>query len=221
MYPCLWNRNHVDFKSRPQREQAELALLPISGLSSVRELRQKIRNIRCTYNQELAKIRRSINAGSSEVYKPKLAWFAQADSFLRVNHLECYEDSVKMETGYLQQPVLNGNYQCMKQEMAMEYSASDQESIESTSRKVKSSDQESTYSSHIKNYGSLAEFAETVETHSPVSNSNQSISMNEFVIFGQHVATQLQQLPLEEAIRLEEEIQSIITRARLRSMQGD
>lgn len=92
MHPCLWNRYHPHFKNRNARDQAEAVLLPISGVTNVKELRQKIRNIRCTYNQELAKIRRSINSGSAEIYEPKLVWFAFADSFLRVNHIEKFDD---------------------------------------------------------------------------------------------------------------------------------
>jgi len=40
---------------------------------------------RCTYNQEVAKIKSSMRTGSglSTVYKPKLAWFSFANSFLK------------------------------------------------------------------------------------------------------------------------------------------
>ncbi|CAI6354101.1 unnamed protein product [Macrosiphum euphorbiae] len=85
-YPCLWDKSMPDFKNRIKRDHAEEQLLKItSGINNVKELRQKIRNIRCTYNQEVAKIKSSMRtgSGSSTVYKPKLAWFSFADSFLK------------------------------------------------------------------------------------------------------------------------------------------
>ncbi|GLV45251.1 hypothetical protein CBL_21287, partial [Carabus blaptoides fortunei] len=48
---------------------------------------------------------------------------------------------------------------------------------------------------------------------------NQTIT-NEFTVFGQHVTSQLQCLPLEEALRLQEGIHSLITSTRLRSDRG-
>lgn len=43
----------------------------------------------------------------------------------------------------------------------------------------------------------------------------QKSKTNEFIIFGQHVAAQLEKLPLEISILLQEEIQSLLTKARL------
>lgn len=86
-FPCLWNKKCVDFKNRLKRDQAEQVLLPVTGLTTIKELRRKIRNIRCTYNQEVAKIKKSMRTatGPEDVFTPKLVWFAFADSFLRQN----------------------------------------------------------------------------------------------------------------------------------------
>lgn len=43
----------------------------------------------------------------------------------------------------------------------------------------------------------------------------QKSKTNEFIIFGQHVAAQLEKLPLEKSITLQEQIQSLLTKARL------
>lgn len=48
--------------------------------------------------------------------------------------------------------------------------------------------------------------------------ANHSATNSEFTIFGQHVATQLQCLPLQESIQLQCDIQQLITAARLRSI---
>ncbi|KAF5304812.1 hypothetical protein FQR65_LT07829 [Abscondita terminalis] len=74
-----------DFKNRVKRDNAEVILLLLSGLSTIEELRQKIRSIRCTYNQEVDKVKKSMGTGTgvSDVYTPKIVWFSLADSFLR------------------------------------------------------------------------------------------------------------------------------------------
>lgn len=41
---------------------------------------------------------------------------------------------------------------------------------------------------------------------------------SEFDIFGKHVAVQLQQLPMQDAVQLQADIQALLTRARLRSL---
>jgi len=84
-HPCLWDKCIPDFKNWQKRNAAEEKLLPISGLSNIKELRSKIRSIRGTYNQELGKIKNSMRTGSgaADIYKPKLNWFSCADSFLR------------------------------------------------------------------------------------------------------------------------------------------
>lgn len=43
----------------------------------------------------------------------------------------------------------------------------------------------------------------------------QKSKTNEFIIFGQYVAAQLEKLPLEESILLQEKIQNLLTKARL------
>ncbi|CAI6374859.1 unnamed protein product [Macrosiphum euphorbiae] len=50
-YPCLWFKKDVNYKLRHKRDAAEEALLDFTKLQTVKELRQKMRSIRCTYNQ--------------------------------------------------------------------------------------------------------------------------------------------------------------------------
>ncbi|KAL5236885.1 hypothetical protein ACI65C_004295 [Semiaphis heraclei] len=86
--PCLWDKDSDDFKLRTKRDNAEEYLLKTFNIATVKELRQKIRSIRCTYNQEVSKIKSSITTGSglNTIYKPKLVWFELAHSFLKKTH---------------------------------------------------------------------------------------------------------------------------------------
>lgn len=45
-FPCLWLKSDPEYKLRNKRDSAEEKLLKSTGLESVKELRQKIRNIR-------------------------------------------------------------------------------------------------------------------------------------------------------------------------------
>lgn len=48
--------------------------------------------------------------------------------------------------------------------------------------------------------------------------STQKATINEFTIFGNHVAAQLEKLPLQQAVVIQEQIQSILTKARLNNL---
>lgn len=50
--------------------------------------------------------------------------------------------------------------------------------------------------------------------------SNQSTTENEFDVYGKHVAIQLKQLPLQDALQLQVEIQYLLTKARLQSINN-
>jgi len=57
----------------------------IADLNTVADVKQKIKNLRGTYKQELAKIKKSVHsgAGGDEVYSPSMKWFSLMDSFVR------------------------------------------------------------------------------------------------------------------------------------------
>lgn len=102
---CLWNFRHPVYKNRNARDQAiqniikemnlpgkqskkinsKAKLLLITDFG-VNELKNKIKNIRSTYQQEVNKIRRSkqnFDGDIMEEYKTNLAWFPIADRFLK------------------------------------------------------------------------------------------------------------------------------------------
>lgn len=84
--PVLWNVKLKDYRNKIARNEAIQRIIDnfnISGLS-VQDVNMKINNIRSTYLQEKAKVRRSTESGCSvdDVYTPSLVWFDIADSFL-------------------------------------------------------------------------------------------------------------------------------------------
>lgn len=72
-HPSLWDKSILDFKNSQKRKMAEEKLLPISGLSNIKQLRSKIRSFIGSYKQEEGKIKNSMRTGSgaADIYKPK------------------------------------------------------------------------------------------------------------------------------------------------------
>lgn len=70
-------------------------------------LKKKIKNIKDVYRNEANKVKKSMKsgAGADDVYKPKLHWFDEADSFLR-NVMTGRESSSNLVCTYL---LLHGN----------------------------------------------------------------------------------------------------------------
>lgn len=89
-YELLWNIRHPDYVNKAKRESAMLKLkyeLVVLGLQvpDMGFLRARIKAIKSTYRAEVLKVSESktSGAGATDVYKPKLPWFAAADLFMR------------------------------------------------------------------------------------------------------------------------------------------
>ncbi|XP_055851610.1 uncharacterized protein LOC129915927 [Episyrphus balteatus] len=81
---CLWRSNHKYYRIKSKRNEAYMRIRDAMGLSSILEVKQKIKSFRDTYASERTKVRRSAMTArhAYEVYKPKLRWYNLADSFL-------------------------------------------------------------------------------------------------------------------------------------------
>lgn len=89
-YELLWNIRSNDHMNKLKRESAFEKLLKElqeSGFEKIdiNILKTKIKTVKTVYRQEVNKILKSKKSGSGtdDLYKPKLMWFARADSFLR------------------------------------------------------------------------------------------------------------------------------------------
>jgi hypothetical protein len=84
---CLWRTSDTDYKNKNVRIQSLKNIVVAMDLKGfgVPECKQKIKNIRSHYCQELTKIRNSRISGSGpdSVHKPTLVWFETVDAFLR------------------------------------------------------------------------------------------------------------------------------------------
>lgn len=86
-HECLWQTSNPKYKNKEARNTAvqnivEEMAIPDFGLA---DCKNKIKNLRSHYCQELKKIQESKNIGAAEdnVYQPTLVWFPTVDGFLR------------------------------------------------------------------------------------------------------------------------------------------
>jgi vacuolar-type H+-ATPase subunit E/Vma4 len=77
----------ANYKNRDMRQRAVEAIMQAMerGEFGVAEVKQKIKNIRSTYNQEVQKIQKSTTSGVSpdDVYKPTVKWFDVMDQIMK------------------------------------------------------------------------------------------------------------------------------------------
>ncbi|KAL4716433.1 hypothetical protein ACJJTC_015861 [Scirpophaga incertulas] len=80
----LWNPVSENYKNKRMREQGYIEIINCLNLvdATVKELKNKIKNIRSSYSVELKKIRAARKAGAL-AYRPSVTWFEHADRFLR------------------------------------------------------------------------------------------------------------------------------------------
>lgn len=80
----LWNPVAEHYKNKKIREQGYVEIIKALNLAdvTVKELKNKIKNIRSSYSVELKKIRAARKAGA-HAYRPSVTWFEHADRFLR------------------------------------------------------------------------------------------------------------------------------------------
>ncbi|CAH2088578.1 unnamed protein product [Euphydryas editha] len=86
---CLWNASIPSYKDKQMRDSSLEKIRDIlnkDGIEmSIKEIKNKIKNLRATYCQELTKIEKSerSEAGTAEVYKPKIIWFEEMHNFIK------------------------------------------------------------------------------------------------------------------------------------------
>ncbi|XP_047035754.1 uncharacterized protein LOC124641638 [Helicoverpa zea] len=83
-YNCLWDISNELYKNRTARDNAYKEILQKLNIPElkVRDVPQKIKNLRTSYYQEIRKIEASMKDGVA-TYTPKVSWFPIADEILR------------------------------------------------------------------------------------------------------------------------------------------
>ncbi|XP_013194275.1 uncharacterized protein LOC106137885 [Amyelois transitella] len=214
---CLWDINDKHYKNRHARLSALKLMiqeLEIPGLT-VYDVKTKIKNLRSTYHQVVKKVQNCQKDG--HVYIPRLVWF---DTFSEIVNSEKTKN-VKEESSNVSSDNVN--------------ESSTDEYFDSPHTQSPEPDND--------NYESKAEIHfEEVSSYSPPKKKQATVSkdkintllekikrleqgmssqttgindLDEFQLFAMSIAEQLKQLPLVSALRLQVEIQNLVSNERI------
>ncbi|XP_053615852.1 uncharacterized protein LOC128678380 [Plodia interpunctella] len=231
-HECLWNPSSPLYKNKVARDYAYNKIQEAFKLP-VQEIKNKIKSLRSTYHQELKKVdnSKSTGNGSSELYKPNLAWFKEME-FLN----DTFEHRRSIQIELQLQPSLQTTVKIEPPESSSETCNSTVEPPQSTSQHTSVSPQQSfTQTNVTRNDPPTTSASSTKKTvqNKRKHDKNQTLSTlqrlekisaaintrpkeDEFYYFGQNVAAQLRSLPLHDALDLQSKIQMLISTERTR-----
>ncbi|XP_046973937.1 uncharacterized protein LOC124540412 [Vanessa cardui] len=213
-YECLWNNNTEVYKNRDARESAIQKIINELNLKMTEaDIKNKIKSIRTMYRRELLLIIKSKKSGAApdDVYRPRLNWFNQADSFLR---------AVTVARESISSSDIN-DFAGGDIESTIEDPLLTSESIE-TSEFVRPSSSQSqppqvipaTFRKRKKDTVN-----ESINKLHKISSPKKQ-ELDEFDYFGKFVTAQLRKMPEYDAILCQEEMHSIMRKYRLRLLSG-
>ncbi|CAH1953439.1 unnamed protein product [Acanthoscelides obtectus] len=179
-----------------------------------KQLKNKIKNLKDVFRQELAKIERSKKSGcgTEDIYTPKLTWFEAAHFFAEVLSTRHSNSNLTLpSTQNISEEISNSQIEQRDDEepdtQPKEQNIKPSEGMgppKSKKRVRKQADPEIGDA-----ISQLNKIAENVSEGKPYDE------------FGKYVAGELRQLPQREAILLQQEIQNSITRVKLMCLGND
>lgn len=220
-YECLWNVNLAVYKDRDARDDAFRKIaeeMSIEGFGP-REVAQKIKNIRSAYYQEVKKIKASIKSGASadSIYRPRVLWFNFVDGFLKksskINHTESNlandESQVTSEKETEKQADLVVSH--ASEDPFAETSVNQTEDNAVISKPITSSKKR-----RIQNRSNSPTYIGQALEKLEAIQKNQS-SETEFDVWCRSLAKQLNNMDTSSALKLQLEIQTLVSNVRIAS----
>ncbi|KAL0821488.1 hypothetical protein ABMA28_004954 [Loxostege sticticalis] len=220
----LWNPSDTDYRMKNKRQKAYNDIISefrrSTGISmSELDLKIKIKNLRSTYTQEMSKIRQ--RSSPDFVYTPTIKWFADWHScFSSIKKMDSLDDEAnddkKKDSGIHNEKQSN-KYTTESDESYVillkpepEERTDDEFALDMhqrIKRRRKSFPQPIRY-----------QFQSPSNSESTQPNLNTNQAEDEFDIYGKYLASQLRSMDLQKALRVQLEIQSIVSEARITSL---
>ncbi|CAG4994594.1 unnamed protein product [Parnassius apollo] len=233
---CLWNTDHEHYKFKDKRQKAYQAIIAeFMSRTGIRinesELKVKIRNLKSTYSQEIAKIRTRSSPNSE--YIPTIKWFADWHRCFKQNLKKSVVDEEQTHTDesnnkawiIMTQSDDSENVNNVEDHSEIYASQADDgygvilkcETVNDTNELNRIERQSSFKEKRkkINNRSSSTDQSETIYRGSLDSNIESVSKEDEFDIYGRYIATQLRKMDLQRALRLQLEIQSLVSEARI------
>ncbi|XP_045463555.1 uncharacterized protein LOC123673151 [Harmonia axyridis] len=206
---CLWNPeldSYKNFHLKKSALQKMVADMRMHGLTTFLA-KERIKTIRTMYRRELNKVVNSSANGGKQIYRPKLFWFKQIDSFLRP--VTILRNFGNQNSSMSQNTEVNGesddNFSVQDQRIEDDFRNQSSIQIEeyiSNSRCTTPMEQ-----SNKKRKCSSNDFYDVSDLQ---SNSNNFSGENEFDLFAKLIAVLLKKLPLKTAIQCKQEMINLV-----------
>ncbi|KAI5636578.1 alcohol dehydrogenase transcription factor myb/SANT-like domain-containing protein [Phthorimaea operculella] len=217
---CLWNPDHPGYKNKFKRQMCYNTISAefetFSGKRmSIPEIKNKIKSLRSTYAQQVQKILQK--SSPDAMYEPSLVWFTEMDRCLRNIPINIRQSIV---TKFQQeQPEVDSSQMWVDPETLVEKTKFTEENPDPLT-------------SHTDEEYSLVQTEQITVKKEPRALSkrikkkkfkhrtsclgrNTDAQEDEFDIYGKYIASQLRQMDLQKALRLQLEIQSLVSEARI------
>ncbi|XP_055940794.1 uncharacterized protein LOC129971234 isoform X1 [Argiope bruennichi] len=100
-YECLWNLKDPNYRNRQVNQAACAAIAREMDHEefTAADVKLKLKALRGTYNQELIKIRRSVESGDG-TYRPNIKWFGLMEAFIKkLKNQNLIKDDLSAENG--------------------------------------------------------------------------------------------------------------------------
>lgn len=105
-HECLWDFKSAAYKDKNVRDAAYLKLVEAMNLPDfgVPEVKNKIKNLRSTYNQEKKKVEDSKKSGSglNSVYESNVKWLKELEPTMNIGEKRKTYDNVSYIIYYIQ-----------------------------------------------------------------------------------------------------------------------
>ncbi|PZC71918.1 hypothetical protein B5X24_HaOG212259 [Helicoverpa armigera] len=226
-HECLWNPSHPGYKLRYQREQAYLDISEEFKSATMKsltvpEVKMKIKNLRTTYVQQVHKILQKSSPDS--IYEPSLVWFHEMDRCLKhvpsnrhSSSFNISQDPPDVDSScqiWVDQELQNANMEEANPDPLVPQTDDEYDStkLEEPPSKVKIERHSSPiYYKKIKK----KKLKHRAATRKYSSDSQSCTKEDEFDIYGKYIASQLRKMDLHKALRLQLEIQNLVSEARI------
>ncbi|XP_047739248.1 uncharacterized protein LOC125178766 [Hyalella azteca] len=242
-YELLWNIRHEHYSNKAKRESCMLKLrddLLWQGLlvPDIAFLRARIKAIKATYRCEVLKIisSKADGAAPDDVYTPRLPWFKTADQFLNsvvvIPESQPKSESRTDEEKEKEEVVIKQEVNDISNESGEEQDTQYSDDVNigvfvSTVTATDTSEPEKPIASPIAKKRRISKYSRVesaIEKLQKIVSERPSSSkkvLDEYDLFGQHVAGQLRTLPARSAAVLQETFQSLITTEKLKHLPPD
>ncbi|KAF5301229.1 hypothetical protein FQA39_LY10815 [Lamprigera yunnana] len=209
---CRWNLRNIHCRNKDMRMAAEKEIINNLGKTGfgISKLKQKIKNLRCTYNQECLKVKKSTKsgAGADDIYIPNIKLFDAFDNIMKLAKVG------KKTEGYVETKISAYSIDGEEDEggTADEPATATPEIQSSNVLSITPGSDKSPAAGRRRK---LENLTQAVQQLWELSQNIQDSSKNEHGAFGNFVAATLNNLGKVDALMAQHEIQGVLFKYRL------